>query len=182
LFKFWNLDLDHRVNFFPFLFSFFCASPFTFFHFHSNFFFFFPLLLLSFASCFVVVSLCCFARSSLRCLACFSPPYFECYLVCCFVHCLIASHIALLPHMLLRYLTHCLAWSSPRCLMCLSLPYLTHCFITFSTLPCTLPHYLMCCLFTLMPCLKVPFDTPLPNLWFCCLVTHYLVALLLIGW
>ncbi len=156
--------MPHLSPFFIFTLIFFSFFPFCF--------FLLPLILLLFRMLF----------TSLPCI--FSPPYFECYLVRCFVHYLIASHIALLPHMLLRYLTHCLAWSSPRCLMCLSLPYLTHCFITFSTLPCTLPHCLMCCLFTLMPYLKVPFDPP-PSQFVvllprdslpCCFVVYWLVV------
>jgi len=40
LFRFWSLALDHRVNFFPFFFTFFFSSPFTFSHSHSLFFLF----------------------------------------------------------------------------------------------------------------------------------------------
>ncbi len=140
--RFWSLDLDHIVNFFPF---------FYFFLFHTFHLFSFSLFKFfsSYAS-FLCLLFCCWFVALLRVLFALLPHVFlalllrslprmllRCFVhcfTCCFIALCVASHVA--SH--IASCVHCLACSSPHCLMCY--------------LPALLPllRYFLCCLLALL--------------------------------
>ncbi len=164
LFRFWSLDLDHRVNFFSLSLYFFL---FLTFHLLSlSFFFFSPstsfLCLLS-CCCFIASShyllalpyalhatsrICCLVAS---CICCLVASHI-CRLITSHAHCFIASCVDLLHHYLIVsspwYFFHTTSMPLLRCLI--TLPF------HLVTLPCCLITqlcYFMCCLSTSLPCL-----------------------------